>query len=422
MKILIISTQFPYPKDNGKKVILSSIYEYFIEKHGENSIEYIVVGDNDLKKSLNSNVIYIDKPKVLNQLKNVFFNTLIFRNKSLQESFLFSNDIKKTLVNYIDEKDIDLVIYDTLRISQYFEDEALDVEEFVYMDDLFSIRYEKMLHNMKKFKDVDFNVLGNFSSHLPKFAKRISSIQSISKLLLKYEKGLLKKRELVTAEKITNKLLISELEVGVLKANSKQENIRSIRPKVLNHKNNITKRDYKGVPTFIFLGSLNIPHNNVSIVNFIKVNMKNLISENPNVKLKIIGKNPSNEVLKLTAEYPKNIELSGYVENLDKLFNESCAMIIPLLFGSGVKLKTLEAMSRALPVITTNFGAEGINLPMKGECIVENDISKFPVHMSNLTNISTNRKMSNLAHRFFYEYYSKEAVYRQYDNIFSMYH
>lgn len=417
MRILIISTQYPYPKDNGKKIILASFLEYFLDQYGEENVEYALVGEK-----LRDNVPYlkkqINKPGILTQMKNVITYSLILKSKSIQESVLYSSKISKDFVQYIDRNNFDIVIYDTVRISQLFEGHNFSKsKEFVYLDDLFSIRYEKMLQSMKNYPDVDFNVIGNFAKFIPKFAKNIVSLKFLSKFLLNAEKKLINKREIITANRFQNTLLISQKEVNILNDVSGGDNVKSIRP-IVNRVNKNYNRLLGKKKTFVFLGALNIPHNDVSICNFIRLNMDNIIREIPDIKILIIGKNPSKQLLKLVENYPEKVELLGFVENLDDIFSKAYGMIIPLLFGSGVKLKTLEAFSRGLPVIATDYGFEGIDLPYIGECIVENDIKSYVQHMKSLTNHSINQRMSKLAYDFFYSNYSKEAVYMQYDNIF----
>ncbi|MEW1810245.1 glycosyltransferase family 4 protein [Pseudarthrobacter phenanthrenivorans] len=56
------------------------------------------------------------------------------------------------------------------------------------------------------------------------------------------------------------------------------------------------------------------------------------------------------------------IDYVGYVEDLDEVFSESLAGIVPIWAGAGVKLKTITMMSRGLPVLSTFAGMEGVPL------------------------------------------------------------
>ncbi|MEH7306893.1 glycosyltransferase family 4 protein, partial [Neobacillus drentensis] len=162
----------------------------------------------------------------------------------------------------------------------------------------------------------------------------------------------------------------------------------------------------------------NIPHNDVSITQFIKTQIENIVMILPEFKLIIIGKNPSLELIELSKKYDRYIEIKGYVETLDDVFNGACGMIIPLMFGSGVKLKTLEAMAKGLPVIATDFGVEGIPVTKGVNCLVENNFDNYPDVLSKLCDVQLNEKISKEAIKFYNNYYAKDVVFRHYEDIF----
>lgn len=56
------------------------------------------------------------------------------------------------------------------------------------------------------------------------------------------------------------------------------------------------------------------------------------------------------------------VEFLGYVEDLDELLRGCLVMVAPLRYGAGMKGKILSAMANGLPVITTQIGAEGMNI------------------------------------------------------------
>jgi glycosyltransferase involved in cell wall biosynthesis len=54
------------------------------------------------------------------------------------------------------------------------------------------------------------------------------------------------------------------------------------------------------------------------------------------------------------------VELLGPIENLDQVFRDTGVVVAPIRFGSGTRLKVLEAFARQLPLVTTTLGCEGI--------------------------------------------------------------
>jgi glycosyltransferase involved in cell wall biosynthesis len=52
--------------------------------------------------------------------------------------------------------------------------------------------------------------------------------------------------------------------------------------------------------------------------------------------------------------------VAGYVADLDRYLGETAAFVVPLQSGAGMRVKILDAWCRALPVVSTSIGAEGI--------------------------------------------------------------
>ncbi|WP_233567672.1 glycosyltransferase family 4 protein [Cohnella faecalis] len=74
----------------------------------------------------------------------------------------------------------------------------------------------------------------------------------------------------------------------------------------------------------------------------------------------IVGKSPTAEVRRLQDEYP-GVVVTGEVDDVKRVVSDSALMIAPLLFGTGIKTKILEAMSWGVPVVTNRIGSEGLD-------------------------------------------------------------
>ena len=78
-------------------------------------------------------------------------------------------------------------------------------------------------------------------------------------------------------------------------------------------------------------------------------------------ELKLIGKNSIEALSSINkAKKYKNIIAIGEVENMIPYISKAKAVLIPLLHGSGTRLKCLEAMALKTPIISTSKGVEGI--------------------------------------------------------------
>ena len=72
-----------------------------------------------------------------------------------------------------------------------------------------------------------------------------------------------------------------------------------------------------------------------------------LAGRNPDYYFK--GKNP-----------PENVTLEGEIDDAIEFFHRHTVMVVPLLTGSGIRIKILEAMAMGKAVISTSIGAAGM--------------------------------------------------------------
>lgn len=414
-KVLLVTTVYPYPKDNGKKIILSSILEYYNSIYSNKNVHIALIGNDEKIVNNSVEIFYIPKPNKFLQIFNVF-KGIITKSKSIQEAVLYSKNIENELNTIIERENYDYILFDTIRTAQYSLDRYPNNKKIVYMDDLFSIRYKKMLEVLSKYPNIDLNPLGNFKKFLPNSLVSLIKSKFITKTLLKIEKSLVQKSELRVIDEYSNCLLISEDEVQYIKLNFRRNNVEPIKPLL---KRNSFKRNIDlDKREFIFLGNLSIAHNDVSITNFIEKNINKLVEHN--MIIKVIGKKPSEKLTELAEKNANNIKLIGFVENLEDEFTSSVGMIVPLIFGTGVKIKTLEAFSYGLPVISTSYGIEGINTNVNNNtaCYIhENSIELYWKSMLKLCDIDYNNRISRNSYNFFEKNYTKNAIYKEYGNL-----
>ncbi len=79
----------------------------------------------------------------------------------------------------------------------------------------------------------------------------------------------------------------------------------------------------------------------------------------PDVRLTLVGSNPTPEVAALACEH---IAVTGFVtdEQLAGYYLNARVAVAPLLFGAGMKGKVVEAMRFGIPMVTTPIGAQGL--------------------------------------------------------------
>lgn len=115
-------------------------------------------------------------------------------------------------------------------------------------------------------------------------------------------------------------------------------------------------KKYNGIKKIGYLGANN-KFNIKSIEEFVKEFKR---YENPNIELYIAG-NICN-ILKVS---DSRIKLVGFVNNLSKFYEEMDLIINPTVIGTGLKIKSVEALSFGIPIVSTKIGFDGINSNLK---------------------------------------------------------
>ena len=77
----------------------------------------------------------------------------------------------------------------------------------------------------------------------------------------------------------------------------------------------------------------------------------------PKVKFYIVGGRPTRSTRDLAGN---GVVVTGFVERVGEYVNKAEVCVVPLLSGSGMRLKILEAMARGKAIVSTPKGAEGI--------------------------------------------------------------
>ena len=111
----------------------------------------------------------------------------------------------------------------------------------------------------------------------------------------------------------------------------------------------------------MYVGFLGWEPNVQGLVWFINEIWPRLLQQHPDLEFDIVGKNPDRRLQNAAAPW-QGINLTGYVADLQTIYGDSRVSVAPLLFGSGMKVKVLDAMARGMPTVTTSVGAEGIDI------------------------------------------------------------
>jgi len=122
-----------------------------------------------------------------------------------------------------------------------------------------------------------------------------------------------------------------------------------------------------------FIGSLDWQPNKNALLWFINKVWPKLNADS-NLKLAIAGRNTPEEIYALASD---KIKVLGEVNDALTFINEQHIFIAPILEGSGVRVKILEAMAMGKAVVSTSMGAMGIQAKDQREFSIADTSSEF---------------------------------------------
>jgi GT2 family glycosyltransferase len=106
-----------------------------------------------------------------------------------------------------------------------------------------------------------------------------------------------------------------------------------------------------------------------------------LRDEGSSCVIEVTGGNPPEALLSLESDH---LRFVGRIDDLDEFHRGARIAIAPTRYGAGVKLKVLDALRCATPVVATTTGAEGIAPAWRDTITVTDDSREFAMEMVRL--------------------------------------
>ena len=125
----------------------------------------------------------------------------------------------------------------------------------------------------------------------------------------------------------------------------------------------------------LFVGNLGFGPNVSGLQAFIEQSWPGLLKAVPGITLTIAGFNPPPGLIALAERH--GLGLHANVPSLKPFYEQSDVVIAPILFGSGTRIKILEAMAYGRPVVSTSMGAEGMGLESGKQLLLADTMDEF---------------------------------------------
>lgn len=395
MKIVIISTYLPYPLSSGGAQAQYNIIDKLQSKH-QITFVFPVNGCNKISAMRHLQTVWKNvkfKPYgYFKQLSNLSFflskaeraikilccnNSERFYVERALKPYGFPTDRKfaSFVNNCIEEAEADVVQIDMYPFLTLVDSLPANIRKVFVHHELRWVRNERLFRNIELTKK--------------------------ERLLFDVEK----KKELEYLNKFDQIITLTDVDKKLLKEAGVVVPI-AVSPASVN----AIPMDYSpwnGSITFLG-GYAHIP--NSEGVNWLINKVFPLIdwTKYPQANFNIIGAGWSNQI-----KSPDNIlkvRSLGFVENIADTISGSI-MCVPILTGSGMRMKILEAAVMNVPFITTTVGVEGLDFKNEKACLIADTPESFANALETLmTDCEKCRLLTMNASNVFSELYSVEAV------------
>ena len=334
MKILLLCNKPPYPASEGGPMAMNSIITGLLDAGHQvkvlaiNSDKYHVSASDipeDYKRQTGIELIKVDLS--VRPMK-AFFN--LFTKKSYHVERFISERFKNKLTQLLEKEHFDVVQLEMLYMTPYVE----------------TIRAHSKAMIVLRAHNVEHKIWERIAKETKFFLKRWY-INHLAKTLKEYELNALETVDGIAA--------ITRKDAAFFRKYCSKPIIDI--PYGVYPEQFTPKYEIEGKPKFYHIGSMNWMPNEEGIRWFIDEILAKTVEKVPNFVYHLAGRNMPEW---LTTLHNPHIEVVGEVPDAKEFVAKHDVAIVPLLSGSGIRIKIIESMAMGKTVITTRVGAEGI--------------------------------------------------------------
>ena len=334
MKILLLCNKPPYPASEGGPMAMNSIITGLLEAGHQVKIlainsEKYHVKDSDIPDEY--------KQKTGIELIDVDLNIYpmqallnLFSKKSYHVERFISEDFKTRLAEILEKEQFDVVQLEMLFMTPYVE----------------TIRQHSKAMIVLRAHNVEHKIWERIAKETKVFFKRWY-INHLAKTLKEYELNALESVDGVAA--------ITRKDAAFFRKYCSKPIIDI--PYGIYPEEFTPKYEIEGKPKFYHIGSMNWMPNEEGIRWFIDEVLPKTVEKVPDFVYHLAGRSMPEW---LTSIKDPHIDVIGEVPDAKEFVSQHDVALVPLLSGSGIRIKIIESMAMGKTVITTRVGAEGI--------------------------------------------------------------
>ncbi len=351
MNILMLCNKSPYPPSEGGPMAMNSIVNGLTEVGHKvkilavNSEKYHIKEEDipkSYKKKTDIELVDVDlRIKLTEAFKN------LFTDKSYHVERFISDDFKNKLVEILSKEKYDIVQLEMIYMAPYIE----TIRE--HSDARIVLR----AHNVE-------HLIWERIAKKTKFLPKRWYINHLVRTLKKYELEAINKVDGIAAITYRDAAFFrGETAVPVIDI-----------PFGVNPEDFTPSFEVKEKPSLYHIGSMNWMPNDEGIYWFLKNVWDKVARREPDVVLNLAGRHMPKWLTKLKK---KNVNVLGEVPDAKEFIKNNDIAVVPLLSGSGIRIKIIESMAMGRTVVTTMVGAEGIQYSEYENIIIADSPAKM---------------------------------------------
>lgn len=378
MRILFLTQIIPYPPDSGPKIKTWHVLKYLAEQGHEITLASFVRPEEQAfvpeLKRVCSQVRTV--PIRRSQLKNVYYLT---RSQLTGRPYLIERDDLSEMRRLVDgllrSEPFDYALADQLTMTQFLIPKGGDRRAGAAAP-----------HRPRRIFDAHnavWTIVERMRQAAPWYLKPVAGLEA--QRVKRYEAMLVRDFEhtLAVTSIDQNDLLtaVREMEPGAEQACAAKI---TVIPIAVDTARLVPIQRQPGSRNILTLGTLHYPPNADGIRWFANEVFPRILRQAPDVTLTIVGKNPPLDFVQMAADQPGVITVTGYVPELKPYLEQAALMVVPVRAGSGMRVRILEALAQAMPMVTTTIGLEGIDAQHDQEVLVADDADAFAAQVLRL--------------------------------------
>ncbi|UCF79349.1 MAG: glycosyltransferase [Candidatus Eiseniibacteriota bacterium] len=397
-RILLVKPVMPYPPDQGTKVVTLSLLE-MLSRHFEVSLVCGLLDRRDASKVQKLRPFCKQVYTYLLPNRRSVFHSAYYKGLNTLRAWLSGFPAESF---YLAPDELSRTVAEATRSSSY------DIVQFDYWYTADAARFAEVPYKVLLEHDVDFLRYQRRLTIADGFWERRSIERTLSAV---------RSREIRAYSEFDRVLALSDADRVLIEKLAGIRGISRHLPVAVDCEKFTPASQGKIPSSIVFLGALDADFNVDAISFFCRSVFPLVLAGVSDARLFIVGRRPPRSVQKLADG--RRIVVSSDVDDVAPYVKRCMVQVVPLRFGGGVRIRTLEGMAMGMAIVSTTIGMDGIAAKPGRDLLLGDTPQEFAARVIELLRSPVlGRRLGGRAREFAVQHHGREVVEKQ---VFSLY-